>query len=74
MCVNNLNLGHVSSEMFCETSLVRVSFAAFVAPERLFSTVRPHVALQITRRSASVVALVTLEWFFSCMLPHDVNF
>ena len=60
--------------MFCEIILLCVSFAAFVAPERLFPTVRPHVTLQMTRRSASVVALVTLEWLFSCMLPHHVNF
>ena len=60
--------------MFCELALSSVSFVAFVAPERLFPSVRPHVALQVTRRSASVVALVTLEWLFSCMLPHHVNF
>ena len=74
MCVDNLNLGHVSSEVFYEIPLVRVSFVAFVAPERLFSTVRPHVALQMTRSNASVVALVTLVGFFSCMLPHHVLF
>ena len=53
---------NVNSVMFCEIPLVLVSFAAFVAPERLLPTVRPHVALQVTRRSASVVALVTLVW------------
>ena len=60
--------------MFCEIAFLSVSFAAFVAPERLFPTVRPHVALQITRRGTCVVALVTLVWLFSCMLPHCVNF
>ena len=52
-------------EMFSETSLFLVSFAALVAPESLFPSVRPHVALQVTRGSASVVALVTLVWLFS---------
>ena len=44
----HLNLGHVNYEMFCELVLLSVSFVAFVAPERLFPCVRPHVALQIT--------------------------
>ena len=60
--------------MFCKTSLVCVSFVALVALERLFSSVRPHVALQMTRSSASVVALVTLVWLFSCVLTHHVRF
>ena len=72
--VYNLNLDRVNSNMFCEVVHLAVSFAAFVAPERLFPTVRPYVALQGTRRSASVVALVTLVWLFSCMLNHHVNF
>ena len=46
--LNNLNLGHVSSEMSCESALLSVGFVAFVAPERLFPSVRLHVALQIT--------------------------
>ena len=72
--MNNLNLYHVGSGMFCEIRLSLVSFVAFVALERLFSTVRPYVAFQVTRSSTSVVALVTLEWFFSCVLAHHVNF
>ena len=60
--------------MFCEIRFSLVSFVALVALERLFPSVRPHVALQLGRRGASVVALVTLVWFFSCMLPHHVNF
>ena len=72
--VYNLNLDRVNSNMFCEVVHLAVSFAAFVAPERLFPTVRPHVTLQFIRRSASEVALVTLVGFFSCMLPHHVNF
>ena len=51
-----------------------VSFVALVALERLLPSVRYHVPLQSTRRSASVVALVTLFWLFSCMLPHHVIF
>ena len=68
------DLGRVSSEMPCEIALSSVSFVAFVAPERFPPPVRYHVALLLTRRSASVVALVTLEWLFSCMLPHHVLF
>ena len=70
---NQYYLGHVSSEMFCEGLFAFVCFAALVALERLFPTVRPHVALQITRRRASVVALVTLVWLYSCVLAHHVN-
>ena len=72
--INNLNLGRVNSEMFCELALLSVSFVAFVAPERFFPTVCPHVTLQVTRRGASVVALVTLVWLFSRVLPHHVIF
>ena len=60
--------------MFCETSLFCVSFAALVALERPLSSVRYHVALQLIRRNACVVALVTLVWLFSGMLPHHVIF
>ena len=68
------NLGHVNSQMACQTSLALVSFCALVALERLFPSVRYHVALQITRRGTSVVALVTLVWLFSCVVPHHVIF
>ena len=60
--------------MFCEHALSSVSFAAWVAFERFLSRVRHHVALQMTGRSASVVALVTLVWLFSCVVPHHVIF
>ena len=70
----NLNLGFVNSEMSCENVLSSVSFVAFVAPERLLSTVSLHVLLQVTGRGASVVALVTLVWLFSCVIPHHVLF
>ena len=68
------DLGRVSSEMFSDIILSSKSFVAFVTPERLFPSVRPHVVLQMTGRGTSVVALVTLEWLFSRMLPHHVNF
>ena len=58
--------------MFCELVLLMICFGAFVAPERLFPTVRPHVDLQLKRSCASKVALVTLVWLLSCMLPHHV--
>ena len=60
--------------MLCEQVLLFVSFAAFVALERLLPGVRSNVALQMTRRSASVIALVTLEGLFSSVHPHHVNF
>ena len=62
------------SGVLCKIYLVFVSFAAFVALERLLPGVRSNVALQMTRRSASVIALVTLEWLFSSVHPHHVNF
>ena len=60
--------------MFCEVLFVFVSFAALVALERFLPSVRYHVLLQVTRRGTSEVALVTLVWLFSCVLPHHVNF
>ena len=60
--------------MLCEQVLSCVGFTAFVALERLLPRVRHHVLLQITRLSASIVALVTLERRFSCVLRHNVNF
>ena len=60
--------------MFCEIVFSAISFAALVAFERLLPSVRSHVFLQVTRRGASVVALVTLIWLFSCVLPNHVNF
>ena len=69
-----LHLCRVNSRMLCKQVLLCVSFAAFVALERLLPGVRSNVALQMTRRSASVIALVTLEWLFSCVHPHHVLF
>ena len=60
--------------MLCEPVLSCVSFATSVALERLQARVRHHVTTQLTRRSGSVVALVTLERLFSCVHPHHVNF
>ena len=60
--------------MFCKVSLSSVNFVAFVAHERPLSSVRPHMALQVIRSSANVVALVTIVWVFSCVLPHHVIF
>ena len=72
--VKNLILGHVNFEMSCEICLCFVCFAALVALERPLSRVLPCVALQITRRSTNEVALVTLVWLFSCVLPHHMGF
>ena len=60
--------------MVRQVSLGRVCFAASVALERLLPRVRPHVLLQVTRRSASIIALVTLERLFSCVIPHHMLF
>ena len=60
--------------MLCEQVLSCVSFAAFVARERPLPRVRPHVLLQITRLNASIIALVTLEWVFSSVVPLHVSF
>ena len=60
--------------MLCEFSLLFVSFAASVALERPLPRVLPHVALQLTRRRGSKVALVTLERLLSCVHPHHVIF
>ena len=60
--------------MSCEIAFLRECFAAFVARERPLPTVRPYVALQITRLSESIIALVTFEWFFSCVVFHHMNF
>ena len=70
-----MNLGHVNlKQMSGKLVLSSVNFAALVAFERLFPSVRLYVTLKITRSSASVVALVTLVWLFSCVLPLHVNF
>ena len=61
MINHNTDLCRVNSRMLWEQVLLRVSFAAFVALERLLPRVRHHVLLQITRLSAGIVALVTLE-------------
>ena len=50
------------------------SFIALVALERSQSIVISHVTLQVTRRSASIIALTTFVRFFSCVLPHNVFF
>ena len=60
--------------MFCQFVLLCVSFAALVALEKLFFSVRYHVALQIARSDACVIALVTLVWLFSCVVHHHVYF
>ena len=57
-----------------EIVLLCVSFAALVALERPHPSVRPHMVLQLTKRSTSVVALVTLVWLFPCVLPHHMFF
>ena len=50
------------------------SLNALGALEWSFPSVRSHVLLQMTGFGAGIVALVTFEWLFSCMLPHRVSF
>ena len=69
-----LDLSHVFSGMSSKIPLLCVSFSALAALERLLPSVLYHVFLQITRRSASVVALVALVWLFPCVITHHVNF
>ena len=61
-------------EMLCELDIPFEIFTALVALERFHPRVRPNVALKMTRRSASVVTLVTLEWLFSCVHLQHVHF
>ena len=61
-------------DMSCELDLPFEIFTAFVALERFHPRVRQCVALQLTRRSASVIALATFVWLFSCVVPHHVIF
>ena len=61
---------NVNFYMFRKISLICVSLAAFVTLEWSLPRVRPHVPLQSSRISASIVALVTFERLFSyvCLL------
>ena len=72
--VIDLLKSNMNFDMFSKIALLLVSLAALVALEWSFPSVRPHVPLQITSCSASVVALVTFERLLSCVLPHHVNF
>ena len=69
-----LSLGHVDYHMFRQLVFPCESFATFVALERSQPRARPHVALLCIGFSTSIIALVTLEWLFSCVLRHHVNF
>ena len=60
--------------MLCEGIFPFESYFALVALEWSFQGVFPHVFLQMTRSSASVVALVTFERLFSRVLSHCVKF
>jgi len=61
-------------DMLSKIFLMFVGFAAFVALEWHLPRVRPHVALQSRRFSASIVALVTFERLLSCVHPHHMKF
>ena len=60
--------------MSCKVGFEFVSFMTLVALEWSRLSVRLHVALQITRLSASVDALATLVRLLSCMILHYVEF
>ena len=55
----------MSPRMACEALLMFERFFTLVALEWLFPSVLPHVFLQMTRRSASLITLVTFERLFS---------
>ena len=74
MINHNADLCRVNSRMLWGQVLLRVSFAAFVGLERLHPRVLHHVAIQVTRVYASIIALVTLGWLFSSMHPHHMLF
>ena len=59
--------------MSCEAPFFFESLIALVALEWSLHSMLPHVPLKITRSRASVVALITFERLFSCVL-HHVNF
>ena len=63
----------MNANMSCQVKVLCESFSALIAFERLFSCVRPHVALQFTGCSAFEFALVALVQLLSCVLPHRVN-
>ena len=67
-----LNL--VGATMFCKGRFPFVSFITLVAFEWSLHGMRLHVSLQSIRSSASVVALVTFEWFLLCVHPHHMSF
>ena len=58
--------------MFCQVTLCFESFAAFAALKRPLPCVISNVALQMTSRNTSIVALVTLVRLFSSMVSHHV--
>ena len=60
--------------MPCEANFPFESFIPLVANEWSLHGMRLYVALQITILGASVIALVTFEWFLSCVHPHHVSF
>ena len=60
--------------MLFDIFLIFECLAALVALEWSLPSVFPHVFLQFRRLETSIVALVTLDRLFSCMLPHYVIF
>ena len=60
--------------MFSKVAFDFVSFITLVALEWSLNSVRLHVLLQITRKSARILALVTFVRFFTNVLSHRVNF
>ena len=69
-----INRSKMNFVMFSKILLMFVGFAALVALEWSLPRVRPHVVLQITRSSASIVALVTFERLLSRVRHHHMNF
>ena len=65
---------NVNLSMLQKRLLPFESYIALVTIERSESIVLSHVTLQIARRSANIIALVAVVWFFSWMIPYHVEF
>ena len=65
---------NVNLSMLQKRLLPFESYIALVTIERPESIVLSHVTLQIARRSANIIALVAVVWFFSWMIPYHVEF
>ena len=64
----------MNAGMSCKIALILVRFAAFVALEWSFTTMRPYMALQGTRGGKRGVTFITLVRFFCCVIQRNMSF